>query len=108
MPSRIRMFRFERRLRRRTLLGGGFGRGAEPPSELSRRGLGGLTARIAALALAACVIVGPLLSLVVWSLAERWTYPAAWPQRLGFRYWSRMLTPTSSIRSRRASASRPW
>ena len=36
--------------------------------------------------------MGPLLSLVVWSLAERWTYPAAWPQRLGFRYWSRMLT----------------
>ena len=58
----------------------------------ARRGLGGLTARIAALALAACVIVGPLLSLVLWSLAERWTYPAAWPQRLGFRYWSRMLT----------------
>src|SRR2546427_636395 len=57
-----------------------------------KRGLGGLTARIAALALTACVIVGPLLSLVVWSLAERWTYPAAWPQRLGFRYWSRMLT----------------
>ncbi|OGK76689.1 MAG: hypothetical protein A2X53_17830 [Candidatus Rokubacteria bacterium GWA2_70_23] len=26
------------------------------------------------------------------SLAERWTYPAAWPQRLGLRYWSRMLT----------------
>src|SRR6202171_6725054 len=62
--------------------------GASP----ARRGLGGLTARIAALALAACVIVGPLLSLGVWSLAERWTYPAAWPQRLGFRYWSRMLT----------------
>ena len=45
-----------------------------------------------ALVLAAFVIVGPLLSLLLWSLAERWTYPAAWPQRLGLRYWSRMLT----------------
>ena len=56
------------------------------------RTLGGLTARLVALGLAAFVIVGPLLSLGLWSLAERWTYPAAWPQRLGFRYWSRMLT----------------
>jgi putative spermidine/putrescine transport system permease protein len=56
------------------------------------RTLAGLTLRLVALGLTACVIVGPLLSLAVWSLAERWTYPAAWPQRLGFRYWSRMLT----------------
>ncbi|HEV8228268.1 MAG TPA: ABC transporter permease subunit [Methylomirabilota bacterium] len=58
----------------------------------ARRTLGGLTARLVALVLAAFVIVGPLLSLLLWSLAERWTYPAAWPQRLGLRYWSRMLT----------------
>jgi putative spermidine/putrescine transport system permease protein len=56
------------------------------------RTLAGLTLRLVALGLTACVIAGPLLSLAVWSLAERWTYPAAWPQRLGFRYWSRMLT----------------
>jgi len=62
--------------------------GASP----AERTLGGLTARLIALGLAAFVIVGPLLSLALWSLAERWTYPAAWPQRLGFRYWSRMLT----------------
>src|SRR5439155_1109929 len=37
-------------------------------------------------------MAAPALAVVVWSLAERWTYPAAWPQRLGFRYWSRMLT----------------
>jgi putative spermidine/putrescine transport system permease protein len=58
----------------------------------ARRTLGSLTARLVALVLAAFVIVGPLLSLLLWSLAERWTYPAAWPQRLGLRYWSRMLT----------------
>jgi putative spermidine/putrescine transport system permease protein len=58
----------------------------------TRGSLGGLTARLVALVLAAFIIVGPLLSLLLWSLAERWTYPAGWPQRLGFRYWSRMLT----------------
>ncbi len=62
--------------------------GASP----ARRTLGGLTARLAALVVAAFVVLGPLLSLLLWSLAERWTYPAAWPQRLGFRYWSRMFT----------------
>jgi putative spermidine/putrescine transport system permease protein len=41
---------------------------------------------------AAFVIVGPLASLGVWSLAERWTYPSVWPQRFGFRYWARMLS----------------
>jgi len=56
------------------------------------RGIGRLVARIAALALAAFVIVGPLASLVVWSLAERWTAPSPWPQRFGLRYWSRMAT----------------
>ena len=58
----------------------------------ARRTIASITARLVALVLAAVVILGPLLSLLLWSLAERWTYPAAWPQRLGFRYWSRMLT----------------
>ena len=57
-----------------------------------RAGVGGLTARAAALALAGFLILGPLASLAVWSLAERWTYPSPWPQRLGGRYWARMLT----------------
>src|SRR5262245_20480502 len=51
-----------------------------------------LTLRLLTLTLTVFAILGPLLSLLVWSLAERWTYPAAWPQRLGFRYWHRMLT----------------
>ena len=37
MDRHILMFRFERGLRpRNRLLGGGFGRGAKPPSELSK------------------------------------------------------------------------
>jgi putative spermidine/putrescine transport system permease protein len=56
------------------------------------RSIGGMTARAAALTVAAFFILGPLLSLGVWSVAERWTYPSPWPQRLGLRYWARMLT----------------
>jgi ABC-type spermidine/putrescine transport system permease subunit II len=26
------------------------------------------------------------------SLAERWTYPSAWPQRVGLRYWRRLAS----------------
>lgn len=49
-------------------------------------------ARAAVLAVALFVIVGPLASLAVWSLAERWTAPSPWPQRFGLRYWARMLS----------------
>lgn len=51
-----------------------------------------MTARLSALALAAFIILGPLASLAVWSVAERWTYPSPWPQRFGLRYWGRMLS----------------
>ena len=51
-----------------------------------------MTGRAAALAVAAFFILGPLLSLGVWSFAERWTYPSPWPQRFGWRYWARMLS----------------
>jgi putative spermidine/putrescine transport system permease protein len=55
-------------------------------------GPGTLVARAAAFAAAAFVIVGPLTSLAVWSLAERWTFPSAWPQRFGLRYWQRVAS----------------
>ena len=51
-----------------------------------------LIGRAAALAAAAFVVVGPLVSLGVWSVAERWTAPSPWPQRVGLKYWSRMLS----------------
>jgi len=56
------------------------------------RSLWALGARLAGLAITAVLILGPLASLAVWSLAERWTYPSPWPQRWGFRYWARMLS----------------
>jgi putative spermidine/putrescine transport system permease protein len=57
-----------------------------------RPGLARLAARAGGLAVAGFLILGPLLSLAVWSLAERWTYPSPWPQRVGLRYWARMAT----------------
>ena len=51
-----------------------------------------LIVRTAVVALAAFVVVGPLASLALWSLAERWTAGSLWPQRFGLKYWSRMLT----------------
>lgn len=51
-----------------------------------------IAARAVALAMALFAIVGPLSSLVIWSLAERWNWPSPLPQVMGFRYWSRMLT----------------
>jgi putative spermidine/putrescine transport system permease protein len=51
-----------------------------------------LIVRAAVTALAAFVIVGPLASLAVWSVAERWTAGSLWPQRIGLKYWSRMLS----------------
>ena len=48
--------------------------------------------RAGVLATATFVIVGPLASLALWSVAERWTHGSAWPQRIGLRYWTRMLT----------------
>jgi putative spermidine/putrescine transport system permease protein len=48
--------------------------------------------RSVALAAALFVVFGPLSSLVIWSLAERWTWPGVLPQVMGLRYWSRMLT----------------
>jgi putative spermidine/putrescine transport system permease protein len=50
-----------------------------------------LGARAAVLAAAMFVVLGPLVSLGVWSVAERWTAPSPWPQRIGFKYWARML-----------------
>ena len=51
-----------------------------------------LIARATVCAVAGFVIIGPLASLGVWSLAERWTAASLFPQRFGLKYWSRMLT----------------
>jgi putative spermidine/putrescine transport system permease protein len=63
------------------------------PAQAARRAtLAGLTGKAVALAVGLFVIVGPLSSLVIWSVAERWNWPSSLPQVMGPRYWSRMLT----------------
>src|SRR6185295_18319126 len=65
---------------------------ASRPVVAPARTFAALTIRAGALALAAFFVLGPLVSLGVWSVAERWTYPSPWPQRFGLRYWARMLS----------------
>jgi putative spermidine/putrescine transport system permease protein len=55
------------------------------------RAVARLTVRAALAALVLTIIVGPLASLAIWSLAERWHWPAPFPQQLGPKYWLRML-----------------
>jgi putative spermidine/putrescine transport system permease protein len=65
---------------------------AAPGRRSNRGGLAELTAKTAALAVGLFVIGGPLSSLVIWSVAERWSWPSSLPQVMGLRYWSRLLT----------------
>ena len=51
-----------------------------------------LGGRLIALTLFLFVILGPLSSLMIWSLAERWNWPSSLPQVIGLKYWLRMLT----------------
>ncbi len=54
------------------------------------RGLGAIIGRTALVAILLAVIVGPLLGLVLWSVAERWYWPAVFPQQIGTKYWARI------------------
>ncbi|MCX8118233.1 MAG: ABC transporter permease subunit [Desulfobacterota bacterium] len=60
-----------------------------------------LAGRLILLLIFLFVILGPLSSLVLWSFAERWTWPASFPQILGFKYWAQMLTGDFLIPLRR-------
>lgn len=48
--------------------------------------------RLIVLTLFLFVVVGPLSSLMIWSLAERWNWPSSLPQVIGLKYWFRILT----------------
>lgn len=60
------------------------------PAVARRPGLLALTGRVALAALLFGIIVGPLAGLVVWSVAERWYWPALIPQEIGLKYWARI------------------
>ena len=60
--------------------------------DITKRKVLRLTGRLIVLTLFLFAIVGPLSSLVIWSLAERWNWPAGFPQVIGLKYWAQMLT----------------
>ncbi len=53
--------------------------------------MGRATVKIAFLALVLFIIFGPLSSLAIWSVAEKWYWPYALPQQVGLFYWGRVL-----------------
>lgn len=54
------------------------------------RGLLTLALRAALVAVLLAAVVGPLAGLVLWSVAERWHWPAVLPQQVGLKYWARI------------------
>ncbi|WP_405030754.1 ABC transporter permease [Pleomorphomonas sp. JP5] len=49
--------------------------------------------RAAILGALAFVIFGPLLNMLVWTVAERWYFPHTLPIDYGFSYWGRVFSP---------------
>lgn len=49
--------------------------------------------RAAVLGTLAFVIFGPLVNLLLWTVAERWYFPHALPIDYGFSYWGRVFAP---------------
>ena len=45
------------------------------------------------LALLAIAIFGPLLNMLIWTVAEAWYYPAKLPLRWGFSFWVKVFRP---------------
>ena len=52
--------------------------------------------RAAVLGALAFVIFGPLLNMLIWTVAERWYFPHALPIDYGFSYWGRVFAPRGS------------
>jgi putative spermidine/putrescine transport system permease protein len=68
---------------------------------------GGLPAtalKVIGLGLFAFVIFGPLMNLVLWSVAERWYTPFKLPVTYGTRYWEVVFRPTSDAMSSLATS----
>jgi ABC-type spermidine/putrescine transport system permease subunit II len=48
------------------------------------------------LSLAVCLF-GPILNLLIWSVAERWYFPHILPSTYGFKYWHQVFSPYSDV-----------
>lgn len=55
------------------------------------------TLELILLVLTFLLIVGPMMSLLIWSVALRWYWPATLPQTVGFDYWRQALGLQQSL-----------
>lgn len=51
-----------------------------------------LTLKLLGYTLAIFVIFGPISSIVIWSISEKWYWPHLLPQQLGLFYWHKVLS----------------
>lgn len=42
---------------------------------------------------------GPLLNLLIWTVAESWYFPHSLPSRWGLKYWYQVFNPYSDVSS---------
>lgn len=56
-----------------------------------------LTAEILLLVAVFLLIIGPMMSLFIWSVAHRWYWPSTLPQDVGFEYWKQALGMRTSL-----------
>lgn len=61
-------------------------------------------AKVVGLGLFAFFIFGPLMNLLLWSVAERWYTPFKLPVTYGTRYWEVVFRPTSDAMSSLATS----
>ena len=43
------------------------------------------------------LIIWPMMSLFIWSIAETWYWPSTLPQKIGFDYWKQALGMQKSL-----------
>lgn len=60
--------------------------------DLARRAMHPLL-RGAMLGLLAFAIFGPILNMLIWTVAERWFFPNKLPSQWGFAFWARVFSP---------------
>ena len=66
---------------------------AEPGFKFRRLPIGGL-ALLSAMAL---LMLGPIVTVVIWAFAVKWRYPHLLPTEWGLKYWSVILSRQTVI-----------
>jgi len=64
---------------------------------MHRKRLIRLAIELVLLVLVLLILIGPVSSLVIWSIAETWYWPNAFPQEVGLQYWLQALGLRTSL-----------